>query len=168
MTTSDPSHTAAGVVPMTRGAPAPSQRGVVQVCTVVLADERGEVLTVRKAGTRWFMLPGGKPEPGEPAAQTVVRECAEELGAALRVELLVLLGTFRAPAANEHGHEVSATVFTHPEVPVGHVRGEIAELRRLDIHAVPLPDDLAPMLAEHVVPRLREPARTGDLGPEGP
>lgn len=141
--------------------------GVVSVCTVVLRDEYGAVLTVRKTGTRWFMLPGGKPEPGESAAQTVVRECAEELGIALRVDRLVLLGTFRAPAANEHGHEVHATVFTHPEVPVRHAQGEIAELRRLDIHAAPLPKDLAPMLAEHVVPRLREPPRADDPGPVG-
>ncbi|MDQ4110455.1 MAG: NUDIX domain-containing protein, partial [Actinomycetota bacterium] len=38
------------------------------------------MLTVRKNGTTKFMLPGGKLEPGESAAEAAVREVAEELG----------------------------------------------------------------------------------------
>nr|WP_234802578.1 NUDIX domain-containing protein [Mycobacteroides salmoniphilum] len=36
-------------------------------------------MTVRKQGSTRFMLPGGKPDVGESAAQTAVREVREEL-----------------------------------------------------------------------------------------
>lgn len=100
------------------------------------------------------MLPGGKPEAGESAAQAAVRECAEELGVQLDLLRLRALGTFRAAAANEVGHQVEATVFEHPSVAVGEPEAEIEQLRWLDI-SESLPADLAPLLAEHVVPALR-------------
>lgn len=128
---------------------------LIQVSAVVLRDSSGAVLTVRKTGTSRFMFPGGKPEIGESAAQTAVRECAEELDVQLDILALRELGTFRAAAANEEGSEVEATVFEHPFVTVGAPAGEIEQLRWLDIAAGSLPGDLAPLLAEQVVPALR-------------
>jgi 8-oxo-dGTP diphosphatase len=81
---------------------------------VVFRDDRGRVLSVRKRGTDRFMLPGGKPEPGESPADAAAREVAEELGVVVPVEELVLLGRFEAAAANEPGHTVRSTVFTPP------------------------------------------------------
>ena len=112
----------------------------------------GQVLTVRKRGTSRFMLVGGKLEPGEPARDAAVREAREEVG--LDVEDLDLLGSYRAAAANEPGHEVVSTVFTAalPDTPVA--AAEIAELRWMSItddHH----DDLAPLLEHHVLPALR-------------
>ncbi|QCB95148.1 NUDIX domain-containing protein [Cellulomonas shaoxiangyii] len=126
---------------------------MIRVSAVVLRDAAGSVLTVRKRGTHRFMLPGGKPEPGESPAQTAVREAAEEVGATLDLEHLRELGTYRAAAANEAGQEVVGTVFEHPGVHAVAPAGEIEELRWLD-PAGPLPDDLAPLLAEHVLPAL--------------
>lgn len=126
---------------------------VIRVSAVVLRRATGEVLTVRKRGTHRFMLPGGKPEPGESPAATAVREAHEEVGAVLDESRLRELGTFRAAAANEAGHEVVGTVFEHPEVAVTAASGEIAELRWLDPHA-DLPDDLAPLLEHRVLPLL--------------
>lgn len=127
---------------------------LIHVCTVVLRDETGAVLTVRKRGTTAFMLPGGKPEPGESPRQTAVRECREELGVRLDPAALRPLGVFRARAANEHGREVSSTVFTHPAVRIGEPAAEIAELRWLDLAGPEMPNDLAPLLAGQVVPAL--------------
>ncbi|MDH3061643.1 NUDIX domain-containing protein, partial [Gordonia alkanivorans] len=55
------------------------ESAVIRVSAVVLRDSTGAVLTVRKRGTTRFMFPGGKPEPGESALQTAIRECREEL-----------------------------------------------------------------------------------------
>ncbi|WP_436702073.1 NUDIX hydrolase [Nocardioides sp. BYT-33-1] len=127
---------------------------VITVSAVVIRDRTGAVLTVRKRGTDRFMLPGGKPEPGETPLQTAVRECHEELGAVLDPAELRLVGSFRAAAANEAGFEVAATVFEHPARVSVVPAAEIAELRWLPAGARPLPADLAPLLAEHVLPAL--------------
>lgn len=131
-----------------------STNPLIHVSAVVLRDIRGHVLTVRKRGTDRFMLPGGKPEDGETTADTAVRECVEETGVMLEAGDVVELGTFRAPAANEADHEVEGAVFTHPDpVVVQAPSAEIEELRWLDLNE-PLPDDLAPLLADHVIPAL--------------
>ena len=75
------------------------------------------LLMVRKRGTTSFMLPGGKPEPGETAQDTVVREIREELGLRLDESQLFFLGTFTAPAANEARHTVTGHVFVCETVP---------------------------------------------------
>lgn len=130
----------------------------VEVSTVVLRDPDGNMLTVRKRGTTRFMLPGGKPEPGETPPETAVRECREELGIDLSAEALISVGTFRAAAANEPGLDVVATVFEHRSPPSVAPAAEIAELRWLDPAARPFPDDLAPLLIEHVIPVIASPA----------
>ena len=113
----------------------------------------GQVLTVRKRGTRRFMLVGGKLEPGEPALDAAVREAREEVG--LQVGDLALLGRYRAAAANEPGHDVVSTVFTAtlPGTPVA--AAEIEELRWMSITDDHDHDDLAPLLEHHVLPALR-------------
>ena len=139
---------------------------VIRVSAVVLRDDAGLILTVRKRGTTRFMLPGGKPEPGESALDTAVRECAEEVGIALDPHAMRELGTFRASAANEAGFDVEAAVFEYPSpVRSPHAAAEIEELRWLDATAQPLPSDLAP-LASAVLPALghqrdAEPGRAG-------
>lgn len=131
-----------------------SRAGVVEVSAVVLRDAAGLLVTVRKRGTQRFMLPGGKPEPGESAAQTAVRECREEVGVDLVIDALRPMGTFRSAAANEPELDVVATVFEHPAPADVAPRAEIAELRWLDPTVLPLPTDLAPMIVEHVLPAI--------------
>ncbi|MCX8528251.1 MAG: NUDIX domain-containing protein, partial [Candidatus Nanopelagicales bacterium] len=53
------------------------------VAAVVIRDDAGRVLVVRKRGTSRFMLPGGKIEANETAAQAAIRELHEEVGADL-------------------------------------------------------------------------------------
>ncbi|NHI18286.1 NUDIX domain-containing protein [Phycicoccus endophyticus] len=127
----------------------------MRVSAVVLQDGAGRLLTVRERGTHRFMLVGGKHEPGETAEQTAVREAAEEVGVDLDLGRLVRLGRFTARAANEEGRTVESVVFTHPPVPMGDApASEIEEQRWLDPRERPWPDDLAPLLAEHVLPAL--------------
>ncbi|MEU5841243.1 NUDIX domain-containing protein [Rhodococcus sp. NPDC047139] len=131
-----------------------TQDRTIRVSAVVLRNATGEVLTVRKRNTSRFMLPGGKPDPGETAAEAAVRECAEEVGAVLDVAALRLVGVFDADAANEPGYRIEGTVYEHPPVQVAGASAEIAETRWLDPAASPLPGDLAPLLEHHVLPAL--------------
>jgi 8-oxo-dGTP diphosphatase len=124
------------------------------VSAVVIRDADGRVLVVRKRGTSRFMLPGGKIEAGETAAQAAVRELHEEVGAELDPEHLVLLGEWTAPAANEPDHVVHGHIFEHPWVPRLSVRAEIEELLWLHPNDMSGRDDLAPLLVTRVLPAL--------------
>lgn len=124
----------------------------IHVSAAVIVDEEGRVLVVRKQGTTRFMQPGGKPEPGESAAQTLIRELDEELGVVLDEADLRPLGTFVSEAANEPGHRVVAEAFAASVAPSAvTVQAELAELRWItpaDVATLPL----APLSVEHLLP----------------
>lgn len=128
---------------------------VITVSAVAFVREDGDVLTVRKRGTSRFMLPGGKPEPGESPAEAAVREVREEIGIDVVVGDLRLLGAWEADAANEPGHVLDATVYTAALTGIPIAAAEIAELRWSD-PADPL-GDLAPLLRDRVIPALSLP-----------
>ena len=125
----------------------------IHVSAVVFRDEQDKVLTVRKHGTSKFMFPGGKPEPGESAVETAIREVQEEIGVGVNASQLTQIGEFEAPAANEAQHTVIATVFSYNGDPVSpQMAAEIAELSWV---APNKPDvELAPLLADYVFPVL--------------
>ena len=83
----------------------------IRVAAALIVDDDGRLLLVRKEGTRVFMQPGGKYEPGETGAHTLARELHEELGLVIAPDALEPLGVFIAPAANEAGMLVEAEVF---------------------------------------------------------
>lgn len=127
------------------------------VVSMTLLDPAGSLLVVRKRGTRTFMLPGGKVEPGESHVEAVVREVAEEVGVAVEPDAVRLLGTWSAAAANEPGLTISSDVFAAPWRGRAAASGEIEEIRWLDL-AEPATwgrQPLAPLLTEHVLPALR-------------
>jgi RimJ/RimL family protein N-acetyltransferase/8-oxo-dGTP pyrophosphatase MutT (NUDIX family) len=124
------------------------------VAAVVIRDEGGRVLVVRKRGTSRYMLPGGKIEKGETPAQAAVRELHEEVGADLEMTRLVLLGEWTAPAANEPDHVVRGHIFEHPIVPGLSPRAEIDDLLWLHPDDMAGRDDLAPLLVTRVLPAL--------------
>lgn len=126
---------------------------LIHVSAVVFRDVNNKVLTVRKRGTEKFMFPGGKPELGESAFDTAIREVKEEIGIGLEAKQLTQIGVFEAPAANEAKHTVVATVFTYDGDTIEpQMAAEIAELSWV---APNQPDVvLAPLLADFVFPAI--------------
>ncbi|GAB2461720.1 8-oxo-dGTP pyrophosphatase MutT (NUDIX family) [Conyzicola lurida] len=89
----------------------PAPPTVIVIVAAIIEDEDGRLLLVRKRGTDRFMQPGGKIDPGETAAEALIRELREELTLVVTPADLVYLGRFDAPAANEAGHVVDAEIF---------------------------------------------------------
>ena len=71
-------------------------KDIIIVSAVCVYDDAGRLLTVRKRGTDKFMHPGGKPEPGETAAQAASRELLEEVGIEVPPSDLRLMGVWLA------------------------------------------------------------------------
>jgi 8-oxo-dGTP diphosphatase len=67
----------------------------------------GRILSTRSRGKDVFYLPGGKREPGETDAETLVREIREELAVAITPASIAAAGTFEAQA---HGHAAGTVV----------------------------------------------------------
>ncbi|MCT9821435.1 NUDIX domain-containing protein [Microbacterium sp. W1N] len=124
----------------------------IRVSAAVILDAEGRLLLVRKRGTTAFMQPGGKPEPGEAPADTLIRELHEEIGVLVAPAQLRALGEYRAHAANEPGFVVVADVFAVDlarRMPV--VAAEIEEHRWATTADA---DDLeiAPLAREYFLP----------------
>ncbi|MGH1564218.1 NUDIX hydrolase [Mumia sp. DW29H23] len=126
---------------------------VLTIAAVCFVRER-RLLTVRKHGSHFFQLPGGKVDPGESVAEAAVREVVEEIGVVLATPGTVL-GRFRERAANEPDTLVDATVWraAMPEDGAPVAAAEIAELRWLDLRGGDR-TTLAPLLRRHVLPAL--------------
>lgn len=124
----------------------------IHVSAAIIHDADGRVLVVRKQGTRKFMQPGGKPEAGENAAQTLARELDEELGLKVDEAGLRPLGRFISAAANEPGHRVIADAFALTvDADAVTVQAELAELRWITPAEIGTLE-LAPLSLEHLLP----------------
>ncbi|MCQ8277562.1 NUDIX domain-containing protein [Acetobacteraceae bacterium KSS8] len=124
---------------------------VIRIAAALLLRADNQTLLVRKRGTRAFMQPGGKIDPGETAEAALVRELREELGISIDPAALEPLGDADADAANEPGCRVAATLFAlrwdGPVMPAA----EIEEARWVD-PASPGALELAPLTRGHVLP----------------
>ncbi|APT85753.1 hypothetical protein CAQU_04645 [Corynebacterium aquilae DSM 44791] len=109
------------------------QLPLLVLSAMIISNDEGEILHVRKTGTTSFIMPGGKREPGESPQETARREIAEELGLDTAGEALDFVGTFYEKAANEANTAVVCDVFrlcrSHTELP--EPQAEIAEVRFL-------------------------------------
>ena len=128
-----------------------STENIIRIAAALIDDDQGRLLLVRKAGTPWFMQPGGKIEGDESALNALRRELYEEIGLSLTHEEPRYLGRFVAPAANEKGHVVEAEMF--------HIRTAHNPTAGLEIEqaiwADPAEADalcLAPLTRDHILP----------------
>ncbi|MCW2413235.1 MULTISPECIES: NUDIX hydrolase [unclassified Sphingobium] len=128
--------------------------GVIRLASAVIYNDAGELLLVRKVGTRAFMQAGGKIEADEEPINTVIRELREELELVVAPDALEYLGHREALAANEPGCLVQAELFALPFSGAVAPKAEIEEIRWAGLDdAENLP--LAPLTRDHVLPMMR-------------
>lgn len=73
----------------------------------------GRILSTRSRGKEVYYLPGGKRDPGETDAETLVREIREELTVAITESTIAPAGVFEAQADGKaSGVVVRMTCFT--------------------------------------------------------
>ena len=123
------------------------------VAALIVDNQRGSVLLVRKRGTKTFMQPGGKREPGESDLQALEREVREELGCGFAPSTAKYLGLFSAEAPNEPGHIVEAALYRVALVQIAKPTAEIEEVRWVD----PKNSDnleLAPLTRQFILPMV--------------
>lgn len=123
----------------------------IRTVAAVIANSRGEVLLVRKRGSRIFIQPGGKAEPNEDPLGTLARELDEELGVRLDIASAVHLGEFEAVAVHEAGRMVRAHAFRCSVSGTPTPQAEIAELAWVN-PAGPYSVPVAPLSASHILP----------------
>lgn len=127
---------------------------VITVSAICFERADGAVLTVRKRGTVAWMLPGGKPEPGETAAECAVREVREELGVEIALDRLEPMGEFDTHAANEPGWALRASVFRTRDAIEPRAQAEIEAVRWIDPSVGVHDEAEAPLNRELVFPLL--------------
>jgi 8-oxo-dGTP diphosphatase len=127
------------------------ETATIRIVAALICDDAGRVLLVRKRGTKAFMQPGGKRDPGEDDVTALSREITEELGCGVVADSIRPLGEFDAIAANEPGFRVQASLYGIE------VTGEITPSREIDETlwidpAAPSDIVLAPLTRDHVLP----------------
>ena len=74
---------------------APAATTIVPSANVVVTNDAGEMLLIRRSDNENWALPGGAMDPGESLSQCGVREVQEETG--IRCEITGLVGVYTNP-----------------------------------------------------------------------
>jgi 8-oxo-dGTP diphosphatase len=90
--------------------------------------EANHLLLVRKRGSSFYILPGGKPEQGEDDTAALCREIDEELGCRIDMENLVFHGSFSDEAAGVADARVTVKLYGGSLVGTPTPESEIEEL----------------------------------------
>lgn len=83
----------------------------IVICSAALLSPEGDLLMVRKMGSSYFQLPGGKIGPGESREQTLVRELKEELQFDVSDKELRFIGSHVTQAVNELNTVVEGYIY---------------------------------------------------------
>lgn len=133
---------------------------IVKIGAVVMDADR--LLLVKKRGGSLYILPGGKPEPGEDDIKALDRELNEELGCRFHADTIEFLGSFSDAAAELLNTIVTVRLYSARLLGNPMPMSEIETLKWFS------PDEdgltcLAPSLRNRIVPFLR---RAGYFAPK--
>lgn len=126
-------------------------REIVKIGLAVCEGDR--LLLVRKKGTTFFILPGGKPEVGESDVTALRREIVEELGCGLDPESIEPIGTFSDAAAGMPGTLVTVRLYRGTLIGTPQPMSEIDLLVWFGMDGSDA-DELAPSLRNSIIPFL--------------
>jgi ADP-ribose pyrophosphatase YjhB (NUDIX family) len=74
---------------------APKANSIVPAVSVVVPDDQGRILLIRRTDNKYWSIPGGGMEPGESVREAAVREVKEETG--IDCEITGLVGVYSNP-----------------------------------------------------------------------
>lgn len=83
----------------------------IVICSAMMIGPDGDLLLVRKKGSKYFQLPGGKIAAGESDVEALVRELREELHFDARRIALQFIGQHNAQAVNEQDTLVEGHIY---------------------------------------------------------
>ncbi|TVQ28027.1 MAG: NUDIX domain-containing protein [Wenzhouxiangella sp.] len=121
--------------------------------SAVILDASGRMLLVRKHGSAIFIQPGGKPEAGESALDTLKRELDEELGVRVVEDSAVCVGQFEDEAVHEVGWRIRTETWLVSITGTPAASAEIAELQWVE-PASPGDLNIAPLSRHHILPAV--------------
>lgn len=125
---------------------------IIKSGAIIIKDRK--VLVARSVGKDFFNTPGGKEEPGESAAQTLIRELQEELGIEVAEGDFDVFGEFHAIANGHTDTPIVMTMFmVHSWQGEIAPTSEIEELAWVDSHKNPTMQ-IGSIMEHDVMPRL--------------
>src|ERR1700741_2537554 len=137
---------------MAIGLTMPPRREILKIGLAV--TDRDRLLVVRKRGAPSYILPGGKPEPGENDLEALTREVEEELGCRVDMSTIAFLGSFTDTAADMENTTVTVRLY-HAQLDGNpSPQSEIEALKWFCPNAESV-HSLAPSLQNHIVPFLQ-------------
>ncbi len=83
----------------------------IYIASAAILNDKNELLLVRKNGSPFFQLTGGKIDPNETEIETVIREIKEEIGLSVPLDQLTYLGEHQTQAVNEVDTVVHGSIF---------------------------------------------------------
>lgn len=125
-----------------------------EILKIGLAVTNGEhLLVVKKKGGSLYILPGGKPEPGEDDLTALAREVDEELGCGLDGDTVEFLGSFSDTAADLQNTTVTVRLYAARLVGTPIPMSEIETLKWFSPSEDSI-SSLAPSLQNKIIPFL--------------
>ncbi|MGB8029129.1 MAG: TIGR00730 family Rossman fold protein [Terracidiphilus sp.] len=138
----------------------PDDRRIIRIVAALVQDRDGNLLLVRKRGTRTFMQPGGKLQPEESHLAALERELNEELSCSVGPDSPIFLGTFTSPAANEADCQVEAALYRLELVGPICTSSEIEEIAWINPFS-PGEILLAPLTRDKILPLVTHGSNSG-------